>query len=88
MKLFYDNLSEGMPKDEALRQAKLVYLSHAEGRMLAPQYWAGLIIMGDTSPVSLATGSYMNYWLVGAALIFLIAGFAWWKKRSHKKANV
>ena len=85
---FYRQLRKGLPKDEALRQAKLVYLSHAEGRMLAPQYWAGLIIMGDTSPVSLATGSYMNYWLSGAALIFLIACFAWWKKRSHKKANV
>ena len=40
-----------MPKDEALRQAKLSYLKEADGRMLAPQYWAGIVIMGDTSPI-------------------------------------
>jgi len=33
--LFYENLADGLPKDEALRQAKLSYLQQAEGRMLA-----------------------------------------------------
>src|SRR5690606_21468231 len=48
LSFFYENILKGMAKDEALRQAKLSYLSKAEGRMLAPQYWAGLVIMGDT----------------------------------------
>ena len=42
MDLFYKNLLKGLPKDEALRLAKLKYLEHADRRMLAPQYWAEL----------------------------------------------
>ena len=49
MEQFYKNLLAGMEKDEALRNAKLDYLSKSSGRMLAPQYWAGLVLMGDTS---------------------------------------
>jgi len=52
VKLFYDQLSEGLPKDKALQQAKLEYLKSVDGRTLSPEYWAGLILIGDTSPIS------------------------------------
>jgi CHAT domain-containing protein len=51
MELFYDNLLIGLSKDEALQYAKLTYLSTATGRTLNPQYWAGLVVMGDTAPL-------------------------------------
>ena len=76
IKLFYDNLSEGMAKDEALRKAKLSYLTTAEGRMAAPQYWAGLVLMGDTSPIDL--NNNVAWWwyalagIVALALVFVI----------------
>ncbi|MDH3711263.1 MAG: CHAT domain-containing protein [Cyclobacteriaceae bacterium] len=53
VEIFYRNLIKGMEKDEALRAAKLAYLKQSQGRTVHPQYWAGLIIMGDVSPLEL-----------------------------------
>jgi CHAT domain-containing protein len=76
VQLFYDNLSKGMPKDEALRKAKLDYIATAEGRTAAPQYWAGLVLMGDNSPIELNTGVawwwYVLAGIVGIAIVILI----------------
>jgi len=69
---FYNNLLKGLTKDEALRQAKIVYLQQNEGRMLAPQYWAGLVIMGNTSPVIIKQPVHWIRWALVVAL--LIAG--------------
>ncbi len=80
--LFYDNLAEGMTKDEALQQAKIKYLETADGRMLSPQYWAGLVIMGDTSPIELKKKNIlMQYWWIGALLIISVTGGWWWMKK-------
>jgi CHAT domain-containing protein len=68
---FYKNLLKGLRKDEALRLAKLEYFKTAKGRTLAPQYWSGLIIMGDTNPVIIYEKSYWYYY-VGIILILLI----------------
>lgn len=72
---FYPHLLDGLPKDEALRQAKLSYLKNAEGRMLAPQYWAGLVIMGDTSPVLLQKKSSSKLIIIPGILILMLGGF-------------
>lgn len=58
---FYRYLAHGKPKDLALRNAKLDYLSKAEGRTLHPQYWSGLVLMGDIGPISI--GSSISWWL-------------------------
>jgi len=73
VKLFYDNLSEGMPKDEALRKAKLSYIATAEGRTAAPQYWAGLVLLGDNSPLELNSGvAWWWYFLACSVAIVLL----------------
>ncbi len=69
VKLFYDNLSDGMPKDEALRKAKLSYIATAEGRTASPQYWAGLVLIGDTSPIHLNTGISIWWWVFGGLIV-------------------
>ncbi len=69
---FYDNLAAGMPKDEALQQAKLYYLATARGRELAPQYWAGLVLMGDTSPLQLDAGTPWWYWAIGIIILGMV----------------
>ncbi len=69
---FYDNLDEGMAKDEALKQAKLTYLSKAKGRELAPQYWAGLILMGDSRPIELNYEFPFWPWFIGGILILIL----------------
>ncbi|WP_034260739.1 CHAT domain-containing protein [Altibacter lentus] len=69
---FYDNLAKGMPKDEALQQAKLHYLASAKGREIAPQYWAGLVLMGDTLPLELETGMPWWYWAIAIFILCVI----------------
>lgn len=83
---FYENLKKGLPKDEALRLAKLAYLEQADGRMLAPQYWAGLVIMGDTSPITLqATTSYKSWIIVSVILAIGMIVFVALRRRSTNK---
>lgn len=69
---FYGHLKMGLPKDEALQKAKLDYLSTAEGRTLSPEYWAGLVLIGDASPIDFQP---FNLWWIWA-LLFVIVLFA------------
>lgn len=77
---FYDNLKNGMPKDSALKRAKLTYLAKAEGRTLQPNYWAGLVLIGDTSPLELK--SSWPWWIwVSSALFCMVMWYAFAKAR-------
>jgi CHAT domain-containing protein len=73
---FYQNLAKGLDKGEALQKAKIFYLSQAKGRELSPDFWAGLIIMGDPSPMVFKT---QNQWWIYLTIIvllgFLIVGY-------------
>tara|TARA_R110002124_G_scaffold287348_1_gene473546 strand:- start:12739 stop:13557 length:819 start_codon:yes stop_codon:yes gene_type:complete len=77
---FYGYLENGLPKDEALRNAKLDYLNQAEGRTIHPQYWAGFILMGDTLPIKLSP-SVNYYWYLGIGLLLVLAVFLIIRKR-------
>jgi len=72
---FYENLTKGLEKDEALRQAKLDCLENRSGRMLAPQYWAGLVIMGDTAAIDLQQKSNIWLMLIFGILLVLLGAF-------------
>jgi hypothetical protein len=79
---FCNNLVNGFPKDEALRQAKLSYLQNTDGRILAPQYWAGLVIIGDFSPIQLK--QKISFWclsIFGFILLFVSGYFVLRRKR-------
>lgn len=85
IEIFYKKIAEGLPKDIALQQAKIEYLRQAEGRMIAPAYWAGLVIMGDISPVD--TG----YSPMVKVIVFVLAFIAgcwmlWYIFRKRKSA--
>ncbi|WP_179343942.1 CHAT domain-containing protein [Winogradskyella ursingii] len=71
IEMFYNHLKKGLRKDEALQKAKLEYLSSAEGRTLSPQYWAGLVLIGDTSPIQFTQSSPIWPWILG--VLFLLA---------------
>ncbi|MEE1963982.1 CHAT domain-containing tetratricopeptide repeat protein [Allomuricauda taeanensis] len=77
---FYDYLSEGKRKDEAIRLAKLDYLSQSEGRTLHPQYWAGLILMGNTAPIDLHRPMHWTIWAT-PLIVVLILALAFFRKR-------
>lgn len=71
--IFLNHIKDGLPKDRALRLAKLQYLETAQGRTLSPQYWAGLVLIGDPDPIEGLDGNYnWFYWLLGTVLLIFI----------------
>ncbi len=77
---FYELLADGLPKHEALRQAKLDHLAKAEGELALPNYWAGLVLVGDVEPVRIAAGMPWWLWLAVLAGIALLV-LAWRRRR-------
>ena len=69
VRLFYNKLSEGLPKDKALQQAKLEYLKSKDGRTLSPEYWAGLILIGNNSPIEIPESNSWKMWLLFIVII-------------------
>lgn len=69
---FYKHLAGGMPKNLALRQAKLDHLANAPDELAHPYYWAGLVLVGDVEPVDTVGGERYWRWLIGG--IVLIGG--------------
>jgi CHAT domain-containing protein/tetratricopeptide (TPR) repeat protein len=77
MSSFYQNLKKSMPKDEALRQAKLNYIQNIKGPASHPAYWSPFIQIGDSETIGfLATNNYYinNTWeiITGIVFVFLL----------------
>ena len=66
---FYASLASGLRKSEALRRAKLNYLTQADDFSAHPIFWAAFVFIGDDRPLHNSTS-----WLRNAAFAFLIAG--------------
>ena len=76
---FYENLKQGQSKDEALRNAKLKYLSDESisASLKHPFYWAGFIATGDMGSIKAGGWSWYTYLLI-AAVILLVLGL--WRR--------
>ncbi|MEZ5058036.1 MAG: CHAT domain-containing tetratricopeptide repeat protein [Saprospiraceae bacterium] len=77
---FYQNLKNGMSKDEALQKAKLRYLEAADPLTAHPYFWAGTMIVGNMEPVFVKTNSF--YWWVFLLLGILLAMGIWKIKKT------
>lgn len=53
MKRFYKELSNGLPKNVALQQAKKDYLAEADPLQKHPYFWAPYVLYGETDSVDL-----------------------------------
>jgi hypothetical protein len=62
MQFFYKNLSAGMDKAEALRQAKLEYIGDAKGTAAHPAFWAAFIQLGDNRPIPTLHSTTTYFW--------------------------
>ena len=85
MELFYEHLRSGASKNQALRQAKLDYLSDARGDKKDPFYWGPFILSGDWRPLALPAQRHSEpAWLVPAMILLFGAGalFVWKRRRS------
>lgn len=78
---FFDYLQQGLPKDEALRKAKLEYIAQAQGRTSQPEYWAGLVLIGDTSPLDLQSAGWPLWAWVLIILTLAIGVLIFLKKK-------
>lgn len=86
VKQFYQYLAEGYDKDEALRLAKLDYLMTSEGIATHPFFWASLISLGDTTPISINAPTNKFWWTIGGLGLVLIGSLLWWKGRKSQAA--
>jgi len=69
---FYKNLENGLPKAEALRQAKLEYLASAElDARKAPFHWAAFTLTGADGSVDFG-GKHLKKWLLGIVGLFVL----------------
>lgn len=69
MVFFYKHLKNGEPKNEALKNAKLDYLTTTKDRNLRhPYYWSGFVLNGNTN--SLAPIKNDKYYFISAFLLF------------------
>lgn len=71
---YYDYLKDGLPKSQALRNAKLDYLKICGPKAQDPYFWAGIVIIGSDSPLSHGH-FYQQLWfqiLLGIILLLLL----------------
>jgi hypothetical protein len=75
MTQFYFFMSDGRPKAEALRQAKLQFLA-SNGPWSHPYYWAGYVLTGDGSGRLPRVISTRTLAISGAALAVVLVGLS------------
>ncbi|MAZ29130.1 MAG: hypothetical protein CL868_18900 [Cytophagaceae bacterium] len=73
LKDFYEYIEDGNTKDVALHRAKMDYLQSHDGRLRAPQYWAGLVVMGDLSAVEVPGNGWGTWWTIGLIALLSVA---------------
>jgi tetratricopeptide (TPR) repeat protein len=85
MELFYTHLHNGLPKDEALRLAKVTYLNQTTDPALKhPYYWAGFVLSGDTSAYSRSTSLW--FWLL--PVVFAVFVYGWHRFKSMQPSTI
>ena len=79
MNSFYKNISKGKPKNIALQQAQLFFISeNNQNTLVHPYYWSGFVISGNT--IALTT---TNYWPWLGIFPVLILALLFFIKRKY-----
>lgn len=81
MKSFYSYLGESKTKDEALRLAKLDYITKSDPTKTHPYFWAGYVSLGDTSNYNFTKPKKIIYAYLPVLFIVSIFLIAFFKKR-------
>jgi CHAT domain-containing protein/Tfp pilus assembly protein PilF len=70
MTLFYDKLSEGYDKDEAMRLAKIDFIKNYSPN---PYFWSAFILAGNTDKIEIRKAVDINPFVAGISLIMVFA---------------
>lgn len=80
---FYQYLDQGLPKDIALQRAKQDWLKKADGANQLPNYWAGLIIVGNTEPLARMN---TTFWGLTLLIVIITGAGGWWLIKRKRPA--
>ena len=74
---FYENLKQGLPKSEAIRQAKLQYMKDNPGITSHPFFWSTFVAIGDMKPIEQNSFWQTAWWqillvVIISALVFVL----------------
>jgi len=83
LEIFLKNLKKGNSKDVALRQAKLDYLANTSTIYSHPNYWAGLVLTGNTNAMEFKH-PLNGFWWILTVLLLLFGGYLAIKIKSNK----
>ena len=72
MNNFYQNLSEGMAKDQALREAKLQLMEESDPAVSDPFYWAAFVQIGDNSTIEFSNKPLSWWWFLTIPLLIVL----------------
>lgn len=79
---FYNGLSQGMSKSEAMQSAKIKFLAKYRNS-LSPSYWASLIVIGNNNPL-IEKGLTNDQWLIlGSGGVLLLALFVGYRQKTQ-----
>lgn len=70
---FYNQLDQGLNKDEALKNAKIEYLKSAKGIYAHPAFWSSFILMGKTDAVNIKSKGLIGFWGFGMIVLILLS---------------
>jgi len=74
MRNFYSELKNGKPKDVALREAKLEYLSESNSKTASPVFWAATVPIGTLEALNFEVKNSFAIWgYILLALILILA---------------
>ena len=73
---FYDHLSQGKDKAEALQAAKIDYRSNSEDQLAHPFYWAAFIPIGDMTNLEVPSANLVLYGSVLALILISLLLFS------------
>jgi CHAT domain-containing protein len=79
MEYFYQAISQGKSKDQALRKAKLKFLENSDPLHSHPYFWAGYILVGNKT--SLYEPFSVGWIIGGIAVLLVMAGFILTRKK-------
>lgn len=78
---FHRLLSQGVPKDVALQQAKLQFLENNDKGNTLPYYWAASILLGDTTAIPPPASTHRPVtFLMIAGLLLLVTAWLLYRK--------
>jgi CHAT domain-containing protein len=90
LKRFHEYLQKGYDKSKALQQAKLDYIK-SDAVHKTPDYWAHLMLIGDTKKIVVEKKSAAGLWLIlgpSAALIIVLAIYLRGRNKKRKVDEV